>query len=323
MILFIVFGVFSLMWSIDQKSTLTAIITYSISALLYFLIINSISSIKELSWAMLALVICGSLIILVGFLEIKTGIIGRFSGITRNANLTLLWCIATFPGFYFYYVTKHSRLTRVLILCAVALLIWFSLLTLSRGGFISLLALFGLIILFKFRKPKVLIALIIAAIIFYSIAPEQLWSRFETIETEKGGRIEDLWPSGLHALEDSPMIGYGLGTSSIIIGKELGQKSSPHSGPLTVAIDLGGTGLVFYLLFFLLPPFQAVKKLRAGSKFKWGNNSVVYNLHTAMLVIFLAIMINWFKGGGMENSKIIFVYLGFLAALNRMKVHPE
>jgi O-antigen ligase len=155
------------------------------------------------------------------------------------------------------------------------------------------------------------------------VAPDELWVRFANLGAEDqrdGARLESLWPAGLRAWENSPLIGYGLGTNSLIIQRAIGADTPVHSAPLAVAMELGVIGLALYLLFLIAPVSKAIKNLFEAKRLHKADSNVFTQLNIWMMAAMASIMVTWFKGSGMECSKLLFLFLGIIMALNQKRL---
>lgn len=328
LLVFVIFGFISLLWSVDQYRTIIHFSTFMLIWIFYLMTINLITSTEAINSMMIALVICGVIIALYGYFQLSADMLkhGRLSGVTDNANSTAFWIIATLPGFYYTYKQYHSTIVRGLILCILAGLLYAMLLTGSRGGIASLSAFFLIPFFFKVGKPKILLTVVTVCALIYFIAPDTLWSRFEELHNAgQDIRMGNLWPSGLKVAVRSPLIGHGLGTNAQVIQPLVGlgggrlQGLPVHCGPLAVAIELGAIGLIFYMLFLLLPIKQAFQRLRTAQTFD-KSQGVLYTLNVLLFSALGAIIINWLKTGGMEYSKLLFFYVGLVASASRVSL---
>lgn len=135
-----------------------------------------------------------------------------------------------------------------------------ALLTLSRGGCLSLLLVtfvtIGLFFRIGLASPKIVVALAVACVIvacaFYFNGYDSLASRFE----HYAGR-DDIWKANVAVARDFPVLGTGVGTHAdayqLKIESLLSQYNRVYthaeSGYLQVASETGIVGLVLALLF--------------------------------------------------------------------------
>jgi hypothetical protein len=84
---------------------------------------------------------------------------------------------------------------------------------------------------------------------------------------------------------------------------------------LAVAIELGLPGLLLYVGFTV---YASVLLLRALSAAMRSDRTKEARFAAVLLASFAGYMTNWFKGGGMEYAKILWVLLGLMSAYARI-----
>jgi len=131
------------------------------------------------------------------------------------------------------------------------------LVTFSRAGFITLAAVSG-VMLWKFgrgSRSSVALATFIAAVILFSVFSGAYRSRLGTIvdpNSDESGSAQqriDLLKRGLSLSVRHPIIGLGMGNFHIYSIRE----RVAHNGYLETAAELGGIGLLAYLVVILAP----------------------------------------------------------------------
>lgn len=120
-------------------------------------------------------------------------------------------------------------------------------------------------------------------------------------------RTSWLWPLGLRAVGQHPVLGTGLGTG---VGGTV-----VHNAPLAVAVDLGLPGLALYLGFIVYAAGRLPRALSTTMK-RGRSEDCVFAI--VLLASFLGYMTTWFKGGGAEYSKMLWVLLGLMSTYARM-----
>ena len=98
--------------------------------------------------------------------------------------------------------------------------------------------------------------------------PETVLQRLATTKAEVedgslGGRMR-IWKAGAEAFVARPVFGYGTGSFPIVVTPILGSARASHNSFLTVLVEQGFVGLVFYLGMFVavflavlnLPPLE-------------------------------------------------------------------
>jgi O-antigen ligase len=319
MCFFMLWALLSLLWTVDRDQSMQLLVTYSLLAVLYFLIINIVQTKKELVsfiWALwvggLILVASGIYQLLSGEVNIQSG--NPLAGFAVNANAYVLYGILVIPSLL--YLTKVNRLMKIFNIVILLALLITSFYTLSRGGIISIAAFGAALLFFRTSRRSWLPVLLLALVFILQLAPSELWERFNLIGSERNDRISVLWPAGFTFLTQNPLFGSGVGTDTLVIGKIFSKDElSVHSAPLAIAIELGLPGLFLYLGFIIIPIFHLWKTILARRRLE--------NMNLLFLAIFLfagivAFMVSWLKGGGLEYNKILWVNLGLASALSQL-----
>lgn len=315
-LLFVFFGELSFLWSSNPDLTIQAFSTYLLAFMIPFLLLNICDNKQALDWMMMALALAGIITVCSGLIDLfqVIGTRGRVAGIVENANEYATWCVISLPGLYWLWMKWRNWLGRVaLIVIFIGLLVTI-LYSLSRGGYISLLVFALSVILLSRVRLSVLIIFILIGLLLFWFMPEEQTARFAVLLSGKEVRIEILWPMGIDAFLNSPLVGYGLGTNGWILERVYRAPNSVHSAPLAVAIELGIIGLLFYLGFIIIILSESLKRLRYLRQI----HSPLYTLQISIIAAFVAFLFSWIKGGGMEYSKILFLLSGYLLAINRI-----
>jgi hypothetical protein len=88
---------------------------------------------------------------------------------------------------------------------------------------------------------------------------------------------------------------------------------------LAIAVELGLPGLSLYLGFMA---YALVRLLRALAARMRQGSSKETAFAVVLLASFLGYMASWFKGGGAEAQKMLWVLLGLMSAYARMLEQP-
>jgi probable O-glycosylation ligase (exosortase A-associated) len=149
------------------------------------------------------------------------------------------------------------------------------LVTYSRGGFLSSLALGAMYLLRSPRKFRVLGAMALAAAIVLPVLPDAFWDRMKTIvtfreaeDTSALGRLY-FWQVALKMATARPLVGVGFNAYNVAYDSydstrgEYGTGRSVHSSWFGVLAELGYPGLILYvlILFLSLRNCQRVRRL--------------------------------------------------------------
>jgi O-antigen ligase len=204
---------------------------------------------------------------------------------TYDVNDLALLFIITIP-FAFFMLKESTKLQRLLLLIAIALMVFGIIKSASRGGFVGLvvISLFLLIRSSKQARKYALAALAGGAILFAVAAPASYWTRITTIFslekdynfTDPQGR-QQVWENGLKMILAHPLTGVGINCFPIAHAEVSGTKIniSPHNSFLQVGAELGLPGLSLFLLIILtsLVAARRVRRLtgerRLGEEYWW------------------------------------------------------
>lgn len=183
-------------------------------------------------------------------MAVEVGLFGDPNDLAMLFNVTL-------PFILYFYETGKSKtlpiLGIILIVCAIML-------TYSRGGFLGLCAVtIGFLILKDGNRGRYILIIVLAALLFWTLAPESYKNRIMTISQEArvdersgeySGRLQawiELLPEGMK----NPILGVGAGCSLYIAGTERGDWVSLHNSFLQVFLEAGLIGVIFYACIYL------------------------------------------------------------------------
>jgi putative inorganic carbon (HCO3(-)) transporter len=328
MVLFVGWGTASGLWSMNPAATMAQLLTYVLLLVSYFLIVNVIRNEKQLSSAMIALWL-GTLVLLtsgaVGMAGIwLRGRDYRISGILGNPNSYVAMLVACVPAVYWVFAMTRVPFRRVATSAAVVVAGITSLYSLSRGGTIAIIAfLLSLLAFRQTRRRGFAFAVLLLALGFW-MAPSAFWQRWEETRTKRGDiRTMELWPAGLRASTRSPWLGSGLGTNADAIYDIRGTRAGgavAHNAPLAVAIELGLPGLALYLGFIAYALVRLLRVLTARMR-QGSSKEAVFAV--VLVASFMGYMTTWFKGGGAEYQKMLWVLLGLMSAYARILEQPS
>jgi len=314
--MFTLLGLISIFWSADSSVTLSTVATLIQLLLLYFLLINQVTDIKDLDRVMTALFWGSVIFAFFGLGDLIMGLGGdhsaRLAGIARNPNGYFIYAICMIPANYWILTIKKNIYLKTLSVFILLILLVTSLYTQSRGGLISLGIFFLVYLYLTTKKFSALFLILIIALVILQLTPVAFEDRL--LETSTDIRITGLWPAGWQAISDRPIVGFGLGMSSRVIPRYYYQPTGPrsvHSGFLAVGIELGIIGLILYLLFVIIPTGKLYYWVRRYRK----NNdaSHINSVGHILIAVLFAYLSSWIKGGGMEYAKLLWVLVGLQA----------
>jgi putative inorganic carbon (hco3(-)) transporter len=324
MVLFLGWGMASGLWSIDYAVTMGKLLTYVLLLSSYFLIVNVIRDERQFSAAMIALWL-GTLVLLISGALDMTRIpllrdeSYRLTGVLGNANAYVAMLVACVPSGYWFFTRTRAPFRRVLTVVATLVAVITSLYTLSLGGAIAIIiTLLSLLAFWQTRRRGAVFAVLVL-IVGLRVAPLAFWQRWEETRAKGGdSRTRELWPAGLEALAQRPWLGSGLGTNGVALYSIRGTRAHGdvvHSAPLAVAIELGLPGLALYLGFIAYALVRLLRVLRVRMK---RGRSKETGFAIVLLASFVGYMTTWFKSGGAEYQKILWVLLGLMSAYARI-----
>ena len=151
-----------------------------------------------------------------GLMAANGGRAGAY-GMYENHNDYSFIIVQTLPFYYVYWKTETGFLKRLLLLTACVLCVIGIVMSLSRGGMITLVVEIVLIVLFTMgrRAQIVLLPIVLligaGAISYQYIARAANQGEGYTAEDAESSRFE-LWEAGLHMIESHPLLGVGSRT---------------------------------------------------------------------------------------------------------------
>jgi len=260
----------SLAVSLDRGSTMILIITNLKYLLVILVMVKIIDSAKRENFILAIFVTCGigmAVISIVNYgiygktfvqgevvsnraMAVEVGLFGDPNDLAMLLNVTLPFIL------YYCFTSKYKTLPIlgiIIIVCAIIL-------TYSRGGFLGLCAVtIGFLVLKERNRGRHILLIVLAALLFWSLAPDSYKNRILTISKEAQvdeklgeypGRLQawiELLPKGMK----NPVLGVGAGCSIYIAGTERGDWVSLHNSFLQVFLESGLIGFIFYVSIFL------------------------------------------------------------------------
>jgi O-antigen ligase len=180
---------------------------------------------------------------------------------TYDVNDLALLFIVTIP-FAFFMLKESTKVQRILLLVAIALMVLGIIKSASRGGFVGLMMMSGFLLMRSSREARkyALAAVLGGAILFAFAAPAAYWARITTIFslekdynfTDQQGR-QKVWENGLKMILAHPLTGVGINCFRIAHAEvsETTINISPHNSFLQIAAELGLPGLTLFLLIIV------------------------------------------------------------------------
>lgn len=290
--------------------------------ILIMTVVHSLHACKMMTWA---LVWSGFLL---SVSAITSDVVYRVSvSESYGANELALVMVCTLP-FAISLLTREKGIKRVFIGICIVLLLCTIVLTISRGGFLGLLAV-SLMLLFRRQSgslfPKLaFIALII--LILTVFAPDSFWDRISTIleptkdynYLDSTGRIE-VWKRGKDLFLQNLFLGVGIDgfrTAEGLFHGGAGKWSAAHNIFIDVAVDLGVFGLALYIGLI----YKAVKGMREFQSLakRYQENDLVTMANSIEIGLYGFIVCGFFLS--VAYSGIFFFLIGMAVAVKQSSV---
>jgi O-antigen ligase len=182
---------------------------------------------------------------------------GGIAGLTSNPNDFAL-TLNLFLPFGLVLCVNASPLGRLVAAVFIVTSVIGIIMSFSRGGFLTLVTVFGLFVLRTVRSRGIpaLFGLSLLVLLGFMIVPEGYGTRVSSVvELEKDplgsatSRLENMIRAAQVAIEH-PLLGVGLGQNTLAINEKGGFWSMVHNVYLEIAADLGIPALVVFLLLF-------------------------------------------------------------------------
>jgi probable O-glycosylation ligase (exosortase A-associated) len=239
---------------------------YSKTLVIFWLLgltINSVQRLSKVVWALSLIAIPLAYVGVANYLSgnIMSGagnrIVGYEGALTQNPNDLALTLNLIIPLTIGLLSIRQPLRARLFLLLSLLISLMAVVCTRSRGGFLTLLAIW----LFygwklsrrgKFGWP---VAVLIAVLLCVPLLPSDYLSRMNTItriEEDETGSAQDRWEgmiAGVGFVLEHPVTGAGIGMNLLALNDLLGPTwRSVHNVYLEYAMDLGFPGLVLYLM---------------------------------------------------------------------------
>ena len=238
--------------------------TYLKTVIIFILMVNLLDTRQRIFSLWKLVVICGAVL---GVGAINSYIKGEFTaqglrieglvgGMFENPN-DLATALDLLLPFAVLLMLISKGFARLFFLCCAAVLTIGVLVTLSRGGFLGLIALGG-VLLWKMgrgRRLKTTLAAALICGILFAVMPGGYGNRVATIfntEEDQTGSAQlrrELMERAASIAISRPVVGVGMGNFHIYSIRE----KEAHNGYLEIAAELGVTGLIAYLIVIFAP----------------------------------------------------------------------
>ncbi|MDD5259285.1 MAG: O-antigen ligase family protein [bacterium] len=231
---------------------------YMVLPLLYFLVVNNISTQKQIKRLVLAMV-CGWII-----MDYYTGNqISWMPGLVSREKIegTFTWAgVNAVAAFYAQYVfiflglwfTVKDKFWRVICMLIILLGVYIVLFLYSRGAYVALLT--GTMAIVLIRKKILIIPLFLLLLSWQSILPPLVVERINQTSTSSGSLDDSsekrlaVWKESIKLFGKNPVTGVGFNVFPYL-GYELGDT---HNMFLKILVEQGIFGMFIFLFMFLL-----------------------------------------------------------------------
>src|SRR5262249_39584593 len=284
----------------DSLDTLSD--TYIKTVIIFILMVNLIDTRQRIFWLWKLVVICGAAL---GVGAIKSYMNGEFiaqgprieglvGGMFENPNdlATALDLLLPFAVLLMFISRGLAR--RFYLGCAAVLTIGI-LVTLSRGGFLGLIASSGVLLwkLGRGRRLKTILGAALICGILFAVMPGGYGARIATIfntEEDQTGSAQvrrELMVRAASIAINRPIVGVGMGNFHIYSIHE----QAAHNAYLEIAAELGWMGVAAYLIVIFAPLRSLLRIERQTRGMRSKGEREMYWLSVSIQAAFVAYMV--------------------------------
>ncbi|MBO0726268.1 MAG: O-antigen ligase family protein [Blastocatellia bacterium] len=311
----------------DSLNTLTD--TYLKTVIMFILMVNLIDTRRRLFSLWKLVVVCG---VALGAGAINSYMKGEFNshglriqglvgGMFENPN-DLAHALDLLLPFAIVLTLVSKGGARLFYLTCAAVMAIGVLLTLSRGGFLGLIALSGLLLwkLGRGRRLKTTLAAALICGVLLAATPGGYGNRIATIfniEQDQTGSAQlrrELMDRAVSIAISHPVVGVGMANFHIYSIHEM----LAHNSYLEIAAELGVTGLIAYL-FLIFAPLRSLLRIErqtAGMRSK--SEREMYWLSVSIQAAFVAYMVCSFFG---SVQYLWYLYYTAAYAVSLRRIH--
>jgi len=290
-----------------------------LTGILYFFgIVNWAKTPRRVNWLLYGSIILGfslaaASLIIVNYLEkfsILEGVLAKLKSLsfasTVHPNVMAGTLILFMIGICAFLIFRWMAIRNLYRLGLILLTLFMSgilILTQSRGAMIGLATGLCLLIVLRFRRGWIPIAIVVVAsvVIVSQIGPQRIWN---SIASETGGAgslasREETWMRAKLMLQDYPLTGIGMGTYTEVADTLYPFAhvaifvSHAHNLYLQIGLDLGLPGLVFWLATWFVLIVMAWQLYRNPEPFPRFLGAAVLGSMAAMGVHGLLDAVTW------------------------------
>ncbi len=297
-IVYIVWGLASLLWAIDTTLVIDRAQTLVQSAVLYVLMFNLTSSPerlqKVLGIVVAASLVLASLIILRAlFTDVPGGRVDvrEFSSYGPNTQAAYFLLGASIVMAHFSQETQLSK--KLLCLIALLIVLLAVLATGSRGAMVSLVAILLSSLALDRKSWQFALPTLLVGVLSLLLLPAMFVERVESIFTlsDRGAGRLNILLVGLQIIGAHPLLGVGWGNFGRAFDRYLRQTAGvrgyiiPEWGPHNVFLGaLGELGIIGFVLFSTMIVLTVRDNFNAVQVFKQSNNTRMTKLSIGVLL---------------------------------------
>jgi O-antigen ligase len=258
--LFVIWCAFTCLWSVNQALSLERFRTNVQLLLMLWVIWQSVRTPGQLRFVLQGYVLgccCAAVLTFANARDLVAVDQIRYSGAGADPNEMGLMLAISLPMSYYLLRTRRTTWSGFLWLLAMPLCIAGTILTVSRGAFLSTIgALISISIWHVTSASRMRFAPLIAGAVLLvaglSFAPKADLERIGSIEGElASGRIGKrarLWKAGMVLIEKYPLTGVGAGTFAYAVEPLIGRELAAHNTYVSVLVEDGIPGLAIFVL---------------------------------------------------------------------------
>jgi len=230
----------------------------------FILLVNIAASLTALARLTRTIIFCNVVLALLAVKDYLTGNLlhrGRIEGLGglfNDPNDLAVCFVTAVPLIYWRLQSRPSPLGRILLLGALGLAVGGVIATQSRGGFLGLVVVAGLILMRSRRKVAAVFLAAALGIGIVLVSPHGAFERYGTITNYQGEENAQIrlamWRAGLKMFADHPVLGVGTGQFSIAYGKDYRDPDFPyntwwtaHNTLIQVMAETGIIGLLLWI----------------------------------------------------------------------------
>lgn len=320
-------AVLSILNSHDMMMSIAHILKIVTAVALFLLVYNCIRSHDDARKVLHAFVIASILPMLYGYYQYFTGTGHAHAGAFYTGNridsflyqwnaygefLSIEICAAMM-----LFLQEKRRWSKIGLLVTICSMFVSLVLSLNRASWISLCFAAIVSVIFYIRKIK-LKWLIVGTMAFFFAFGSIFVSRFEELQERSAYGHKNtlvqrsrLWERMLPLIPEHPLIGYGIGTATVVSQRYLSTDMVPHNDYLRLALEAGIPAALLYVWFLL---YELVANIRrTSSKKSW-----FINMPMLMAIVYFIVMS--FVQNIVYNVAVLPMFVGLMAVSKKWNI---